>query len=96
MQPAPVNTGVPQITGTTTQGQTLTTSNGSWSNSPTGYVYQWRKDGTNLTGATGSAYALTNASLADTSTNYTVVPPPTITGVDFTPLPWDVAAGCIS
>jgi hypothetical protein len=40
--PAPSNTALPTITGTTTQGQTLSTSNGSWSGSPTSYTYQWQ------------------------------------------------------
>jgi hypothetical protein len=40
---APVNTGLPLVTGTATVGQTLHTSNGTWSGSPTSYAIQWQR-----------------------------------------------------
>jgi PKD repeat protein len=39
--PPPVNSTPPTITGPPEEGQTLDESNGSWSNAPTGYHYQW-------------------------------------------------------
>jgi len=60
--PPPANTTPPSISGTATQGNTLTATNGTWSGSPTGYGYQWQ-DCTangcqNISGATSSSYAL--------------------------------------
>lgn len=54
---APVNTVLPAITGTAQVGQLLTVSNGTWSNSPSGYTYQWKADGANVaSGGTSSTY----------------------------------------
>lgn len=57
----PVNTAAPVISGTATIGQTLAVSAGTWSNSPTGYAYQWKRDGSNISGATSSTYVLVTA-----------------------------------
>ena len=61
---APVNTALPSISGTTTYGQVLTVTNGSWNNSPTSYSYQWSRAAssggsyTNISGAISSTYSL--------------------------------------
>lgn len=57
----PTNSSVPVISGTTTQGQTLTTTTGTWTNTPTTYAYQWRRGGTAISGATSSTYTLVSA-----------------------------------
>lgn len=61
---APVNSSPPSIAGTTTQGQALTETNGSWSNSPTSFAHEWQRcdsAGANcktIPGATSTSYTL--------------------------------------
>ena len=68
----PQNTALPQISGTTKDGETLTASNGTWSNAPTSYAYQWRRcasDGQacgDITGATKQTYAIVAADIGRT------------------------------
>ena len=66
----PVNTAVPTISGTATQGQAVTESNGTWTNSPASYGYQWQRGSggtyTNISGATGQVYTLTSADVGNT------------------------------
>lgn len=72
---APVNTAPPAISGTPEEGQALTASTGTWSNSPTAYAFQWRRcDATGascaaIAGATGQSYA---AGAADVGTTLRV------------------------
>ena len=66
---APVVISAPTISGTPQIGQTLTSSTGSWSNSPTGYSYQWKRGGTNISAATANTYVLVEA---DDGNNITV------------------------
>lgn len=54
----PVNSEAPAITGTETEGETLTVSDGTWSNSPT-FAYIWMRDGVVIAGETGATYELT-------------------------------------
>ena len=57
---APVNTVLPNVTGTAVVGNALTTTNGTWTNSPTSYAYQWKRGATNI-GTNANAYTLVNA-----------------------------------
>lgn len=52
----PVNTVIPAITGTAQEGQLLTCSTGTWSNTPTGYTYQWLLDDVEIVAATSNTY----------------------------------------
>lgn len=49
----------PIVSGTAKVGETLSTTDGTWSNEPTGFDYQWLADGTAVTGATSSTFVLT-------------------------------------
>lgn len=65
----PVNTVAPVISGTTTLGSVLTTTNGTWTAEPAAtFTYQWKRNGSNITGATNSTYTLVND---DGATNIT-------------------------
>jgi hypothetical protein len=69
---APASTGLPVITGSAVVGQSLSASTGSWSGSPTGYAYQWRRCDSsggacaNLGGATAASYPLSSSDLGFT------------------------------
>ena len=68
----PVNTGLPVVSGTPTQGQTLTATNGTWTNTPTSYAYQWRRCNpsgaacADIGSATASTYLLQAADVDST------------------------------
>lgn len=52
-----INTVLPAITGTAQVGQVLTATNGTWTGNPTiTYARQWKADGVNIAGATGTTY----------------------------------------
>jgi subtilisin family serine protease len=68
----PANTAPPVVSGTAQDGGTLQTTTGTWSNSPTGYAYQWQRcdsTGANcstISGASSSSYIAQSADVGDT------------------------------
>ena len=64
---APRNTARPSIAGEPTAGEELTAEEGSWTNSPTSYAYQWQRCDIDaiacgpISGATGKTYGVRNA-----------------------------------
>ncbi|HEX3455512.1 MAG TPA: hypothetical protein VHS03_12865, partial [Gaiellaceae bacterium] len=70
--PTAGNTSPPAVTGTPLVGQTLTTTQGTWNDAPTGFPVQWQRcsaAGTNcanISGATATTYKLTTADEGDT------------------------------
>jgi hypothetical protein len=68
----PVNTALPTITGTPTEGQILTGADGTWTNTPSGFTRSWQKcdaAGANcvaIPGATASTYTVTATDVGST------------------------------
>jgi hypothetical protein len=69
---APANQTVPSISGVTASGQTLNASSGTWSGSPTGYAYQWKRCSSAgsgcaaIAGATAATYLLQSSDVGST------------------------------
>jgi hypothetical protein len=69
---SPVNAMLPMIAGSTVEGQVLSASSGTWSGSPTSYVYQWQDCGSsgsgcvNVGGATATSYTLAASDVGHT------------------------------
>lgn len=57
----PLNTVAPSVSGTATQGNSLSCTTGSWNSdlafSPISYSYQWRRGSSDISGATNSTYS---------------------------------------
>jgi hypothetical protein len=54
----PSNSVLPAITGTVQPGSTVNCTNGTWAGSPTSFARQWRRNGADISGQTGSSYAV--------------------------------------
>jgi len=66
---APVNTVAPNVTGSAYVGDLLTTTDGTWSGTPTSFSYQWKRGATNI-GTNANTYTLVSA---DANLNITCV-----------------------
>jgi len=66
---APVNTIAPEVSGVPYVGESLTTTDGNWTASPTSYTYQWKRGATNI-GTNANTYTLV---IADAGLNITCV-----------------------
>jgi hypothetical protein len=64
----PINTVLPVVSGSILQGGVLTCSQGTWSNSPTSYAYQWRRNGLNINGETTNTHTVITADIGSTLT----------------------------
>jgi hypothetical protein len=69
---APANTALPTISGTATEGQTLSAGNGSWSGAPASFAYQWEACNSsgancvNIAGAKAATLSLTASEVGET------------------------------
>jgi hypothetical protein len=68
-QAAPSNTALPAITGSAAVGQTVTTSDGTWTGSPTSFTYEWLR----CPSSGGSPDGSDCASIGVTTNSYVVV-----------------------
>src|SRR6202035_601911 len=70
--PRPVNVQPPVISGTAQAGSTLSTTEGTWSESPTSYAYEWQRcntageECTQISGAKGKSYPATAPDVGST------------------------------
>jgi hypothetical protein len=63
--PVPTSTAKPQVSGVAREGQTLSTTTGTWTGSPDAFAYQWKRCAASqcvaIPGATASTYVLSAA-----------------------------------
>ena len=63
---APVNLTVPVISGTAQEGETLSSTTGTWGQFPSSFAYQWQRGTSNIVGATSSTYTAVAADVGST------------------------------
>ncbi|MDQ3023821.1 MAG: hypothetical protein M3R04_05470 [bacterium] len=65
---APTNTALPTISGSTEEGQTLSSTTGTWTGTDNTYARTWKRSGVVISGATGVTYVLVAADVGATIT----------------------------
>lgn len=65
IEPAFVNDVAPVVSGTAAVGSVLSVTDGTWTPTPAGYSYQWRRGGDNIGSATADTYTLVEADLGE-------------------------------
>jgi alpha-tubulin suppressor-like RCC1 family protein len=63
---APANTVAPVISGTAQEDQILVSTTGTWSNDPVSFTFQWQRNTSNISGATGTSYTVQTADVGST------------------------------
>ena len=69
---APTNSGLPVVSGSTVEGEALSTTNGTWEHSPESFTYQWERCNSvgascvEIGGATATTYTLTGTDVTHT------------------------------
>lgn len=98
----PILSGAPVVTGIAAVGQTLACDHGLWYGAPTGYAYQWLRDGANIGGATSATYVVVSGDLTHaisckvTATNANGSTPATSNALTIVALPANTTAPVIS
>lgn len=59
----PINKTLPIISGTPLVGKSITCSQGTWSNSPLGYTYQWNRGAAAIAGTNQNSYTVVSADI---------------------------------
>ena len=65
--PVPVNTVLPSVSGSVNVGGVLTTTDGTWTGSPTSFGYQWKSAGSNV-GTNANTYTTVSGDIGHTIT----------------------------
>jgi hypothetical protein len=66
---APANTGVPVVSGSLVVGQTLTTTYGTWNNSPQTYAIVWKSNSVVIANANATTYVLQTSDVGNNITS---------------------------